>query len=228
MLRIKQVLQEWTVLMGAMMTALFGVNDALDLLAASKLDRWLFVASFIVFFVIVMWRLMSLHSRINEKDRPHIRIQHIARTSPYWMPGAYLHRVGVKNMAGRDAEDVQVWLRKVRPDPLLRIDVIPSKFGHKGGQCSQGNRVCNISVEDEHHFDVIQFLDDVHQDGTRTGENWCWRLVTAEFMHQPINLAIGVNYAFHIRARADGAISDDRVLVVRRNPDDTLDLSLQD
>lgn len=63
MLRIKQTLQEWAVLMGAMITALFEVNDALGLLAAPKLDRWLFLISFAVFVIIVMWRLMSLRTR---------------------------------------------------------------------------------------------------------------------------------------------------------------------
>jgi len=54
--------------MWAMITALFGVNDALDLLAVSKLDRWLFLISFAVFVIIVMWRLMSLHSRLDEHE----------------------------------------------------------------------------------------------------------------------------------------------------------------
>jgi len=54
--------------MGAMITALFGANDALDLLADPKLDRWLFLISFAVFVIIVMWRLMSLHSRLDEYE----------------------------------------------------------------------------------------------------------------------------------------------------------------
>jgi len=68
MVRIKQALQEWRVLVGAMITALFGANDALDLLADSKLDRWLFLISFAVFVFIVMWRLASLHSRLDEYE----------------------------------------------------------------------------------------------------------------------------------------------------------------
>jgi hypothetical protein len=180
------------------------------------------LASAWILAILLAWEIIEL------KDRPRIKVQHTPGTAPYWMAGSRLHRVGVKTRGVRDAEDVQVRLQRIDPDPRLLIDVIPSKFGHKGGQCSEGNTVCNISSKDEHHFDVIQFLCDLSKDGTLTGENWCWRLVTVEFTYQPIDLAVGVDYAFHIRARAKGAPSDDRVLNIRRNFDDSLDVSLRD
>ena len=68
MLRIKQFLQDWVVLVWAMITALFGVNDALDLFAPSRLDRWFLLISFAVFVIIVMWRLMSLRSRLDDYE----------------------------------------------------------------------------------------------------------------------------------------------------------------
>jgi hypothetical protein len=202
----------------------FALVSAFSFVLQFVQGRFLYVAlaSAWVFAGLLAWEIIEL------KDRPRIRIQHFPNTAPYWMAGSRLHRVGVKTMGLRDAEDVQVKLQRIDPDPRLLIDVIPSKFGHKGGQCSEGNTVCNISSKDEHHFDVIQFLCNLDKDGMQTGENWCWRLVTVEFTYQPIDLAVGVDYAFHIRARAKGAPSDDRVLNVRRNFDDTLDVNLRD
>ena len=80
MLRIKQTLQEWWVLMWAMITALFGANDALDLLAAAKLDRWLYLISFAVFVIIVMWRLMGLRRRLDEYEA---KVRLIAKPASY-------------------------------------------------------------------------------------------------------------------------------------------------
>jgi hypothetical protein len=174
-----------------------------------------------VLAVLLAWEIIEL------KDTPRIRIRHIPGIPPYWMAEANLHRIGVEAMRRKDAEDVQVRLQRIDPAPGLRINVFPSKLGHKGGQCSEGNVICTISYKDEHHFDLIYFGDDVHE-GIHTGENWCWRLVTVEFMGQPIDLVVGVDYAFHIRARAKGAPIDDRVLNVRRNANETLDISLQD
>lgn len=202
---------------------LFALITAFSFVFQFFQDQFLYIAllSAWVLAVLLAWEIIEL------KDTPRIRLQHVPGIPPYWMAEARLHRVGVKAVRPKDAEDVQVRLEGIDPDPGLRVNVIPSKFGHKGGQCSEGNRVCNISYKDEHHFDVIYFGDDMVGD-FHTGENWSWRLGTVEFAGQSINLVVGTDYAFHIRARAKGAPLDDRVLNVRRNRDETLDVSLQD
>jgi hypothetical protein len=188
-------------------------------------EDWLkvgFVAA-IILSALLAWEVWGYHSR----DVPKLRIEHTPHGQGYWMPGSNLHRVGVKNIGEKDAEDVQLWLRKIDPNPHLRVDVIPSKFGHKGGNCSDGARICVISPEDDpHFFDVIAFLPDLDEAGRFTDNNWCWRLVTVEFMYQPIDLEIGRDYDFYLHARANGARTVKSVLVVRNNGDGTLDVRM--
>jgi hypothetical protein len=188
-------------------------------------EDWLkvgFVAA-IILSALLAWELWGYHSR----DVPKLTIEHTPDGQGYWMPGSNLHRVSVRNIGERDAEDVQLSLRRIDPDPHLRIDVIPSKFGHKGGNCGDGGRICVISPEEEpHFFDVIAFLPNRDEAGNFTDENWCWRLVTVEYMYQPIDLEIGRDYDFCLQARANGARAVKSVLLVRNNGDGTLDVRM--
>jgi len=181
-------------------------------------DKWpkVALASALVLIGLLIWELMERELR----DKPKLLIKHEPYQKTYWMEGAWLHRIGVENTGGKQAEDVQVWLRRIDPDPNLRIDVIPSKFGHKGGNCSSGGDICIISPHDEHHFDVIQCVDG------HGGANAVWGLVTVEYMHQPVRLENHREYHFLLRARANHAQNEDRILSVRNNGDGSLDIGL--
>lgn len=183
-------------------------------------DRWpeVALASAVVLIGLLIWELVERELR----ETPKLLIRHEPNGKTYWMEGAYLHRIGVENTGGKQAEDVQVWLRGIDPDPRLKVDVIPSKLGHKGGNCSSGGNICTISPHDEHHFDVIQCVDG------HGGANAVWGLVTVEWMNQPVRLEEHREYRFFLRARANDTQNEDRILLVRNNGDGSLSVKLLD
>ena len=181
-------------------------------------DKWpkVALASALALIILLVWELVERELR----EKPKLAIKHEPDAQTYWMAGAHLHRIGVENAGGKQAEDVQVWLRRIDPDPGLRVDVIPSKLGHKGGNCSSGGNICVISPHDEHHFDVIQCV------GANGSGFALWGLVTVECTFQPVPLEFHREYRFYLRARANDAQNEDRILLVRNNADGTLSVNL--
>lgn len=66
---IRRASREWLVVAGSIITALFGVNDALDIVSWKALDRWAFLLAFAIFFALVMARLVRLQERLDNRDR---------------------------------------------------------------------------------------------------------------------------------------------------------------
>ena len=62
--------RELPVVLGALFTALFGANDALDLIGWKGLDRWAFFIAFLVFAVLVIVRLLHRDAEIDGLRSP--------------------------------------------------------------------------------------------------------------------------------------------------------------
>jgi hypothetical protein len=58
------------VLIAALVAAIFSANDALDVIGADgRLDKWAFFAAFLIFVVMVIWPLLQLDARLDERER---------------------------------------------------------------------------------------------------------------------------------------------------------------
>jgi hypothetical protein len=66
---LKRAREELLLLLGAITTALFGANDALDLFGSGHdIDRWAFFVAFLFFAIAVVWRILKLHEQIDDYE----------------------------------------------------------------------------------------------------------------------------------------------------------------
>lgn len=86
--------------------------------------------------------------------RPSLRIVFEPRF-PMWWPEECWLRVGVFNGGSAPAQNVEVRLEDMAPNPLA-FNVLPSLLGRKGGSTSS----CQINPGNTEYFDVVKGLRD--------------------------------------------------------------------
>lgn len=83
---LKHVRKELLLMAGAITTALFGVNDTLDLFGSGpEYDRWAFLIALLLLLGTMIWRSLKLHAQIEDyenKVRVTANISNVWRSSP--------------------------------------------------------------------------------------------------------------------------------------------------
>jgi hypothetical protein len=69
MARLGRLLREWPTVVAAVVTALFGANDTLQILFSGDVSRFGFFLAFVFFAGWVVIRLGQLQAKLDEKDR---------------------------------------------------------------------------------------------------------------------------------------------------------------
>ncbi len=73
------------------------------------------------------------------------------RKHPMWWPEEYWYRIGLHSCGAAPAENVEVRLKSMVPNPL-EFNVLPSPLGQKG----ENERPCRINPSDTKYFDVAR------------------------------------------------------------------------
>ena len=201
---------------------LFDVYGVAQISTGATLDwRWLALAAFMIFFVLVVRDYYGLIRRIQAlEDRHATLVIAYEPRHPYWWP-VWGYRIGVMNEGPATAEGVEVTLQCIEPMPQLAMNVLPSRLGHKDGYC-QGDG-CAINKCDEHYYDVVA-KSKSKEDGQ---PGITWHLLTVAHTGQRVDFEPGEEYVFEITASAkNGRRRDKKYVLVKSDEGRNLDVRL--
>jgi hypothetical protein len=178
------------------------VTLLLSLAGVTKIDwRWLALVSLAVFVTIVIRDIAQLVGQIRMLEQTQANLQLVWRPEhPYLWP-AWGYRIGIRNEGPAMAENVEVVLRAISPEPWIALNMLPSRLGHKGGYCNGDH--CDINKNSEHHYDVLR---DITPRGMT--EKMVWGLQTVELLDTEVIFKAGVDYLFKIGITAKNYDND--------------------
>lgn len=212
-------------LLFALLTAVFLVADFEGAFGIDLPSRaWAF-GSFCVFLILVWIDRSEKDQLIREfrDDRATLELIWEAKHPMDWLEQGerQWYRVGVKNLGPAMAQNVEVRLVEIVPEPWMENNILPSRLGEKGGYCT-GNH-CDINKTAEHYFDL--FADA----SPRGMADQIWGLQTVEFTGVKVAFKQELAYRFELRVTA-GNLADEpspTYVRIRQKPEGGLDLAIR-
>jgi hypothetical protein len=106
MVWVLRLRRELLVIGGAVVTALFGASDLLDLIGGSEVDRYLFLVAFLIFAAGVILRILMLDARIDERQRYKDAID---KLTPFLTSGNQVLEMCARPESIRNPVDPMLW-----------------------------------------------------------------------------------------------------------------------
>ena len=121
------------------------------------------IAAYLLALVAVL-SLMAGYQLLSENDvlkerGARLSLRYEEEHPYFWRQFGY--RIGIWNEGPATAEEVEVRLEGIAghpTDPLLVLNVLPSRLGEKDGACQQDH--CNINAGTEHYYDLLNLRNE--------------------------------------------------------------------